>query len=163
MSSPTPAVVVPDDPSATHGNRSSKDVIGRWVEIVNTGSLDALGEVWAPGCVVHAGGGIPAVQGLDALGEVLGLYGAALPDLSVTVEEIVAEGDRIAARFTTRGTHTGEFLGVPGTGKSVVMGGFAIFRIVDGLIAEEWLLDDLVSFLTQTGAFPPPQASGDVR
>jgi steroid delta-isomerase-like uncharacterized protein len=163
MSSTTSAVQVADDASAAAANRSSAELIGRWVEIVNSGSLDALGEVWAPGCVVHAGGGIPDVHGLGALKQVLVLYRAALPDLTVTADDIVTEGDRVAARFTTRGTHTGEFLGIAGTGKPVVMGGFGIFRIVDGLLAEEWLLDDLVSFLTQIGAFPAPQSSGDIR
>jgi steroid delta-isomerase-like uncharacterized protein len=158
--SPQPAS---DDRPGALGSRSASELIGRWVEIINTGSLDVLGEVWAPDCVVHAGGGIPDVHGPDALAEGIALYRRALPDLTVTAEDIVTEGDRIAARFTTRGTHTGELLGIPGTGKPVAMSGFGIFRIVDGLMAEEWLLDDLMSFMTQIGAFPAPPASGDTR
>ena len=63
---------------------------------------------------------------------------AAFPDGQVTLEDIIAEGDRVAYRLTIRGTHTGEFLGVPASGRRVAVSFFAIVRIADGKLVEEW-------------------------
>ncbi len=126
-----------------------KRVVLQWVDIVNSGTLDGIGSVWADDCVVHAGGGLPEVRGVESLGGLLTAYRAALSDLHITTENLVAEGDTIAARFTTRGRHDGAFLDIPATGVSIEIGGFGLFRIAAGRIAEEWLLDDLASFIAQ--------------
>jgi len=131
------------------GLESMKGVVLQWVDVVNSGTLDGIESVWAEDCLVHAGGGLPEVRGVASLGGLLTAYRAALSDLQITTESLVAEGDEVAARFTTRGRHDGEFLDMPATGASVEIGGFGLFRIANGRIAEEWLLDDLASFITQ--------------
>lgn len=73
-----------------------------------------------------------------------------------TVEDVVAEGDRVAVRLTARGTHTGPLLGLPPTGKSVSFGGMEVFRVADGLIVESWGQFDALGLLRQLGATPTP-------
>ena len=126
-----------------------KDIVLRWVDVVNSGTLDGIEGVWADDCIVHAGGGLPEVRGVASLGTLLTAYRSALSNLHITTENLVAEGDKVAARFRTRGRHDGEFLDIPATGVPIEIGGFGLFRIAEGRIAEEWLLDDLAAFITQ--------------
>jgi steroid delta-isomerase-like uncharacterized protein len=79
---------------------------------------------------------------------------AAFEHLNVTVEEMVAEGDRVAARFTARGIHKGAFMGLPPTGKPITMTGMEIFRIEDGRIAELWGEANLLGLMQQLGIAP---------
>ena len=71
------------------------------------------------------------------------------PDLHARIDNLVAEGDRVAVRLTFRGTHQGEFLGVPATGRTVEYVSHEFYRIVDGLVAEEWICSDLASLQGQ--------------
>jgi steroid delta-isomerase-like uncharacterized protein len=135
-----------------------KQLITRWIEIVNRGAVGEVASVWAEDAVVHPGGGLPEARGISSLEDLLGAYLSALPDIHVTIDDLVAEGDRVAARFFTRGTHSGAFLGMPTTGKPVGVAGYGIFRLADGKITEEWLLDDLMAFATQVGAFPTAES-----
>ncbi len=82
---------------------------------------------------------------------------AAFPDYQVTVEDQIAEGDRVATRWTCHGTHEGSFLGVPPTGKRVAMSGITIFRIAGGRLVEGWTNPDLLSIMQQIGAVPAPE------
>jgi steroid delta-isomerase-like uncharacterized protein len=136
------------------GLEAMKRIVNRWVEVVNSGTLDGIESVWAEDCVVHAGGGLPEVHGVASVGGLLTAYRTALPDVHITTENLVAEGDKVAARFTTRGRHDGEFMDIPATGASIEISGFGLFRIADGRIAEEWLLDDLASFMSQVKMVP---------
>jgi steroid delta-isomerase-like uncharacterized protein len=140
--------------AATSGEHSGKDLVSRWVGIVNRGALGEVGSVWAEDAVVHPGGGLPEARGAQALEYLLGVFQSALPDIRVTIEDLIAEGDRVAARFTTTGTHSGTFAGIAATGTRVELAGYGIFRVAGGKIAEEWVLDDLMAFAVQVGAFP---------
>lgn len=80
---------------------------------------------------------------------------AGFPDFSVTVEDAIAEGDRVAVRLTNSGTHEGTFLGIAPTGTAATWSVMAIFRIADGVVVERWGLVDGLSLLTQLGALPP--------
>jgi steroid delta-isomerase-like uncharacterized protein len=77
-------------------------------------------------------------------------------DVQWTLEETVAEGEKVAARFTMRGTHTGPFMGVPPSGKSFAVTSMAIYRLSGGQIVEEHGLPDMLGILQQIGAIPPP-------
>jgi steroid delta-isomerase-like uncharacterized protein len=79
----------------------------------------------------------------------------AFPDTSVTVEDQVAEGDRVVTRWTFRGTHTGTYMGVPPSGRQLTVSGVHIHRIVDGKIVEVWAYPDALGFLQQLGVIPP--------
>jgi len=84
------------------------------------------------------------------------------PDLTVTIDQLLAEDDWVVARLTSRGTHRGPFAGIPPTGKTVVWSGVAMQRIVDGRIVERWTRYDMIGLLRQLGALqfgaPPPTA-----
>ncbi len=86
----------------------------------------------------------------------------AFPDLQRPVEDLVAEDDRVVARWTSVGTHSGDFMGIPPTGKRLVTSGITVFRIEDGMIAEEWSESDMLGMLQQVGAVPS-QASAEAR
>jgi steroid delta-isomerase-like uncharacterized protein len=79
---------------------------------------------------------------------------AAFPDIERSIEDLVAEGDKVVARWTARGTHTGDFQGLPPTGKVATSSGITIFRIADGRIVEEWSESDMLGLLQQIGAIP---------
>ena len=81
------------------------------------------------------------------------------PDLTVKVDDQVAEGDKVVNRLTITGTHQGEFMGIPAPGKSFSMGAVAIFRIEDGKIAERWGETDMIGMMQQLGVVPPPGQS----
>lgn len=80
----------------------------------------------------------------------------AFPDMQVTVEDQIAEGDKVVTRWTCRGTHRGEFQGMPPTGKRMTMSGMTIFRIANGKLVEGWNNPDLLGVLQQLGAVPSP-------
>lgn len=85
---------------------------------------------------------------------------SAFPDLRYTVEEIVAEGDRVVVRWRQIGTHKGDFLGVPGTGRPMSMRGIAIYRVADGKLMERWVVVDLHGLLEQLRASAPAAGGG---
>lgn len=100
----------------------------------------------------HPAPGLPGTrEGLQRLRE---LTLAGFPDFRVTVEDVVAQRDRVAVRLSNTGTHTGSFMGIAPTGTVATWTVMAIFRIDDGAVVERWGLVDAVSLLTQLGAFP---------
>ena len=111
-----------------------------WDEVVNPGNLDLIDELYAPNFVLHAPDG--DVYGPDGVRRQLAAYRAAFPDLAVTLEDLLAEGDKVVRRFTLRGTHRGPFLGVPVSGRRVELGGIAIDRVAGGLLVESWVQVD---------------------
>jgi steroid delta-isomerase-like uncharacterized protein len=137
-----------------------KELVVKWVDVVNSGTVEGIESVWAQDCVVRPGGGLPEVHGVTNLAGLLTAYRDALADMQITTESLVAEGDLVAARFTTRGRHDGEFLGIPATGVAIEIGGFGLFRIANGLIVEEWLLDDLAAFMNQVNPLPTSAVTG---
>ena len=80
----------------------------------------------------------------------------AFPGSQLVIDETIAEGDVLAARFHLTGEHNGEFMGVPPTGRSIVLAGQTMLRFRDGKVVERWSTSDLLAVLMQLGAFPPP-------
>ena len=127
-----------------------EELVRRRVEAINTGNFEALGDVFTSDVTTHYGSG-EAVHGVEALaGLMAGL--AAFSDLTATIEDLAVDGDRVGARYTTRGRQRGEFLGIPNTGVSVEFGGAGIHRIEDGKIAEVWTVDDWAALTRQLRA-----------
>ena len=116
-----------------------------------TGSFDAL-EAVITSDFVHHGPGLP--PDLAGLKQMLPLFRAAIPDLEITVEDIIAEGDKVFDRVSWRGTHQGELMGIPPTGKQVTVTEMHICRIVGGKVAERWSQWDALGMLQQLGAIP---------
>ena len=93
----------------------------------------------------------PGPEGVHWFGT---LIRSAFSEIRISRDDTIAEGDRVVDRWTFRGTHTGEFLGVPATGKTVTVTGIDIFRIADGRLAELWQSWDQLGMLQQLGAIP---------
>ena len=131
----------------------NKAVVQRYVdEIQNAHSLDALESIFAEDFFDHmASSGGLFVGGMDGLKRGYAAFLNALPDLQVTVEDMIAEGDKVVAFKTLTGTHRGTHLGVPPTGKRVKYQIISIYRIKDGKIAAYWGLQDELSLKRQLG------------
>ena len=98
------------------------------------------------------------IRGADTIKGEIEYFHSAVPDLTYTVEDQVAEGDKVVSRYTVSGTHQGEFFGVPGTGKRIEMTGIQIDRFDEsGKLVEEWPEYDLLGVMKQIGAIPEPQ------
>jgi len=98
--------------------------------------------------------GVPPIQGIEAFKQFTSGFFTAFPDLQTTIEDLIAEGDKVAVRQTWRGTHTGNFLGIPPTGKQVVFTSTEFYRVAGGKLAEEWVELDMLGLLQQLGAIP---------
>jgi ketosteroid isomerase-like protein len=94
--------------------------------------------------------------GIPAMNNVITTCRAAFHGLHVTIDDIMADGDKVTARFTARGLHNGEFMGLPPTGKAITMTGIEIFRIREGRIAELWGEANLMGLMQQLGILPGP-------
>ena len=137
----------------------NKAVARRFVEeAINRRDLDVLEEIFAAEFVDHTAvpGQAPGVEGLK---QFFAMMDAGLPDFRATVEDVVAEADRVAVRFTLRGTHSGDFMDVPLTGKQVRMPGLDILRVENGKITELWGQEDVFGLMQQLGAMPSPDQS----
>ena len=135
-------------------SEQNKALIRRFYdEVFNNKNLAALGDFLDPHIIEHSlPPGLPA--GIEGSRHFIGMYLAAFPDLQLTSEDIIAEGDRVVSRFTMHGTHRGEFMGLPHTGKQVTVTGIQILHVVSGKIAENWLNMDALGMLQQLGVAP---------
>ena len=134
----------------------NKAVVARFVEeFKNRANHDIVDELFATDFVHHLKDPRlpPGRDGMKAVGQaVVGGF----PDVSVTVEDLVAVGDRVIERTAVKAAHTGEFNGIPATNNPVVWSEIHIYRLEDGKIAELWSEIDFLSLLTQLGAIPAP-------
>lgn len=122
------------------------------VEVLNRGNLALLDELIAPSIVSHDAS--TTMQGLEAYKQFVSVYLTAFPDLHFTIEEQIAEGDKTVTRWTARGTHRGELMGIPPTGKQVTGTGITIIRWANGKAEEAWLNSDGLGLLQQLGVVP---------
>jgi len=136
------------------GATENAAVVRRLVEeAVNPGDVDLLGEFVCPDVAVYPGtvGAARPTAGIDELAAAFRRFHSVFPDLHVVFDDVVAEGDRVAARWTATGTHSAEFAGLPATGRAARWGGIDFYRLVDGKVAEWWRNDDFVWLLQQLG------------
>src|SRR4051812_6753616 len=119
----------------------NKAIMHRYEEAVNQGNLDLIDEVIAADYVGHEPD--EDLHGPEGYKQFLTMFRSAFPDLHLTVEDEIAEGDRVASRFTVRGTHQGELMSIPPTGKQITVTGITICRFEDGKVVEEWENPDM--------------------
>ncbi len=138
----------------------NKALVRRYAEeILNQKNLDLFDEIFAPDFVQYAAEP-NQVSGVEDLKQFFVMMRSGFPDFQVTVEDLfAAEGDKVVLRFTFRGIHQGEFIGVSPTGNQVTMAGIDIFRIADGKIVELWNQEDVLGMMQQMGAIPEPGQS----
>jgi steroid delta-isomerase-like uncharacterized protein len=122
---------------------------------VNGEELERLPEFVAGEVVVHQGTpcGTPDTRGLPELADVFRRIHRVFPDFHVTLDDLIAEGDQVAVRWTARGTHEAEWAGIPATGRRVAFGGIEIYRFEGGKIREWWRNEDF-SYLVEQLAAP---------
>lgn len=132
----------------------NKAIVRSYQAAYNTNNLNNLGEIVSADFLSHSlAPGLP--EGLQGGNLMHQMAMAAMPDYKVTIEDVIAEGDRVVARFVVTGTHTGtEFLGLAPSGRKINVTGISIFRIADGKIAEHWANEDALGLLQQLGAIP---------
>ena len=131
----------------------NKALVRRFVEeFWNEGNMSAADELMAPEARIHLPTG--EVVNPHEAKSFAATWRESFPDWHSTFEELVAEGDRVAERWTGRGTHRGELQGIPATGKSVEAPGSVFYRIVDGKIVELWGQLDMMSLMQQLGVVP---------
>jgi steroid delta-isomerase-like uncharacterized protein len=121
-------------------------------EFLTTGDAALAEEFLSPDIVLHFAG--QQQRGRDTYLAVVAANGDTFEDLVWTVEEMVADGDAVAVRYTMTGTHRGDFAGIPPTGKAVVAQSMAFYRLADGQIVEERAQLDMLGILQQLGAAP---------
>jgi steroid delta-isomerase-like uncharacterized protein len=103
--------------------------------------------------------GAPELHGKEGFKEFVGTYLAAFPDGKITVDDQIAEGDKVTTRWTAHGTNTGELMGMPATGREVTVTGMTYSRISGGQVHESWGSWDTLSMLQQLGAVPQTTAT----
>jgi predicted ester cyclase len=137
----------------------NKALVRRYVEeFVDRGNLNLSDEIFVPDFVRY-GRGSDQVTSVEDLKQFFVMLHSGFPGFQSTIEDLFSEGDKVVLRFTFRGTHQGEFMGIAPTGKQVTMAGIDIFRIADGKIVEMWNQEDVLSMMQQIGAIPEPGQS----
>jgi predicted ester cyclase len=135
----------------------NKRVFERVVEeAYSRGNVDVLNEAFAPNFIEHQAGIVPPTA--EGVKRSIAFLRGAFPDMKLTIDEIIASRDKTWARITGRGTHQGPFMGIPPTGKSIVVTVMDVCRFENGQIVEHWGVADQLSVMAQIGALPrPPQ------
>jgi steroid delta-isomerase-like uncharacterized protein len=139
---------------------SNKQVSRRFTELFSTDDAALADAVFAPDVVFH--GAVPDgdLRGIDAVKGFVAAYRAAFPDAVSTVEDQVAEGDRVVTRWRARGTHAGPLGELAATGRAFDVGGITIERFTSGRIAEIWVARDELGLMRQLGAMPEREPAG---
>ena len=132
---------------------ANKALVRRFIdEIFLGGSFESVDELLTEDFTPHTWGSME--PGRDGLKEAIGRVSAGISDPTMTIDDIIAEGDRVAVRLTSSATHTGEFMGMPASGKRYEIGEIHIFRLRDGRVCEHWHQADFVGMMKQLGASP---------
>lgn len=136
--------------------KENKALVRRFVdEVQSQGNVDAIYEFCSPEFVNHsAPPGLPPDR--EGIKVVTAMFRGAFPDSYFTVEDMIAEGDKVTTRKTFHGTHEGEFMGIPPTGRHVSMGLIDIVRISEGRVVEHWSVGDNLGMMQQLGVIPQP-------
>jgi steroid delta-isomerase-like uncharacterized protein len=136
----------------------NKSIVRRWIEEGwNKGNLAVIDQLYARNFLQHE----PApelVKSSEALKQYVGAYLTSFPDLHFTIDDLVAEGDKVVWRFGAKGTHKETFMGIPPTGKGSNITGMVMFRLENSRIVEAWVNIDALGLLQQLGVIPMPQA-----
>ncbi len=147
--------------------RLNKAIVQRFMDTMyNQGALESAAEFFTPDAIHHAlDQAAPGFRrGPRAVAEFIELYRSAFPDLRVTIEDQVAEGDQVTTRWRLEGTHSNPLMGIAASGQWISVTGIQVDRLADGKIAESWLNWNVLEMLSQIGALPalnrrPPYAA----
>jgi len=142
--------------TSQNATEENKRIVRDFIEAAfNKHQPDKAGEYMTPDIKWH-GGTLGTVEGRDNFVGLIGAIVSALPDLRNVELDIIADRDIVSVRAVVDGTHNGDLLGVPASGKHVKWDAIDNYRVVGGKIAEEWAADDLLAFVYGVGAYTPP-------
>jgi steroid delta-isomerase-like uncharacterized protein len=134
-------------------SEANKAIFRRYFEeVLNAGNLEVVDELIARTYVSHYPTGYDFGGGPKGVKQIVTAVRAGFPDVHFTVEDVLAEGDKVVGRWTFRGTHQGDFMGILPTGRKVSVMGIAIYRIARGKIIEAWVAWDSLGLMQQLGA-----------
>ena len=133
---------------------SNKTLMKRFVAFINTADEGLAQELISSKAIFHVPGRSESMHGPAGYLEIIGMMRGGFPDIQWTLDELISEGDRVAARFTMRGTHQGPIFGVQASGKPIEVRAVNFYRFADGQIVEEHGQPDLLGLLQQIGAIP---------
>lgn len=137
----------------------NKAIARRWSEdLWSRGDLSVANEIVSPDYVRHDPGDPFPARGPDDVKRIVSMLRSMLPDLTITVDQMVAEGDFVVSRYTSTATDTRGYMGMPPTGKSIKTTAMQMFRFADGKIVESWAVRDDLGTLRQLGHLPAPAA-----
>ena len=139
-------------------SEENKAIVRRWVEAFNDGNVDAVDELVTDSYVRHDPNS-PEVRGPEQEKQLIAMYRSAFPDLYFTIEDMIAEGDKVVIRVGIHATHKGELLGIPPTDKQLTFTSTEIFRLAEGKIDEQWVNFDALGMMQQLGVIPAPGQS----
>ena len=137
-------------------SQSAESVMNRFVEFINTSDEELARQVISRDAVFHAPSHPEPLRGPEGYLEVLAMMRGGFSDVVWTLEETVAQGDTVAARFTMRGTHDGEFFGIPASDNKISVQAMNFYYLADGRIVGERAQPDLLGVMQQIGALPAP-------
>jgi predicted ester cyclase len=137
----------------------NKAIVRRMFEVNEQGKLDDIDRITAHNWVNHDPS-LPPMQGLEGARQLAGLFHGAFRDARVTIEEMIAEGDKVATRFSFSGTHKGNFMNLAPTGKKISVTSTGIFQVVGGKLTDNWVNFDALGLMQQLGVVPPPPGQG---
>lgn len=137
----------------------NKAIMRRAIEKFNEGDLSSYLEIYDDESLVTHGYPPELPPNFEGVKQFYDLVFSAFPDTKVTFEELLAEGDEVACRYTFRATHRGDFLGIPPSGNRVEMNGMTILRFEDGKCVERWQNADMMGLMRQLGAIPAPETA----
>lgn len=133
----------------------NKEAVREFFARATEGDFDGLGAVVSPDYVLHDPSMPEEVRGIEGIRALVESYHEGFGGgHRVTIEQQLADGDYVATRYTCRGTHSGDIMGVPATGREVTFEALAISRFQDGKVVEEWVISDTLGLLQQLGGLP---------
>ncbi len=135
----------------------SKTIVRRFWGVWEEGNIDLVDELLAPDYINHTPATPDQPTGPEGVKGVVTMFRSAMPDLRVVIEDMIAEGDKVAVRYTLEGTHEGELFGVPPTGQRLSIKSIAVERVSDGKIREHWRVTDSLDMMQQLGVIPAPE------
>src|SRR5215211_4851384 len=129
----------------------------RYFSVFEQGNIDLLDELLAPDYINHTPATPDLPMGPEGVKEVVSMFHSAMPDLKVVIEDMIAEGDKVATRYALEGIHRGELFGVPPTGKHLSIKSMTVERLSEGKIVEHWRVTDELDMMRQLGAIGAPE------
>jgi steroid delta-isomerase-like uncharacterized protein len=131
-----------------------RDFFKQFVQFINTADENLAQQLISPLAKFHVPAQPEPLQGPKGYLMTIAMMRSGFPDIQWTLEEMIAEDDKVAVRYTMQGTHQGEFMGFPATGKSILVQAINFYRLVDNQIVEEYGQPDMFALLRQIGAIP---------